>query len=113
MHGSEKRRFWTKMIWISVGGIVIPPLIGLAAAVVKKMIRGFGTLPQNGSDVAALEAHISSVLVSTVVVMIISGLAFVFLLISLGRFFSLPKPTFESVNIHFNGAPVSPPARSE
>ncbi|MFT4177352.1 MAG: hypothetical protein QM627_11945 [Luteolibacter sp.] len=90
----KKRQFWTKMIWISVGGIVIPPLIVLAATVVK-MIWGFGTLPQNGSDVAALEAHISSVLVSTVVVMIISGLAFVFLLISLGRFFSLPKPTFE------------------
>jgi len=80
------------MIWISIAGVLIPPLIGLGGTVVG-MVGAFGELSQTGeADPEALAGDISTALVTTVWGLLFSALAFVVLVIAVIRFMLLPKP---------------------
>ena len=60
-----KRRFWKKMIWVSVIGMILPPLVGITGTVIG-MIRAFNELSEKGSaDPEALAGSISVSLLST------------------------------------------------
>lgn len=72
-----KRRFWKRAIRISVGLILIPPLIGFAMTLFG-MVRAFNTLGETGkADPQALAGDISSALMSQLVVIpvCIAGIA--------------------------------------
>jgi biopolymer transport protein ExbB len=80
------------MIWISIAGVLIPPLIGLGGTVVG-MVGAFGELSQTGeADPEALAGDISTALVTTVWGLLFSALSFVVLVIAVIRFMLLPKP---------------------
>jgi hypothetical protein len=86
-----RRIFWIRTIWISVAGVIIPPMIGLVGTVFG-MRKAFGELGSSGiGGPAALSGHIGEVLVYTASGLIISVVAFIVLVGALIRFFTLPK----------------------
>jgi hypothetical protein len=89
----RRRSFWLRAIWISVIGVIVPPVIGLVGTVIG-MKNAFGELSTNSSgigDPSALSNHISTVLVSTAFGFMISVVAFIVLVCVLVRFLTLPK----------------------
>jgi hypothetical protein len=85
------RSFWFRAIWLSLAGVIVPPIIG-GAGIVFGMKKAFGELSDSGiGDPAALSNHISSVLIYTVSASIVSLIAFIVLIVAMIRFFSLPK----------------------
>ena len=91
----RRRSFWFRAIWVSVIGVIAPPMIGLVGTVFG-MTKAFGELSAKGSgiaDPAALSDHISTVLVSTAAGLVISVIAFIVLVGVLMSFFTLPKAT--------------------
>jgi biopolymer transport protein ExbB/TolQ len=88
---SKRRQFWFRAIWISVAGIIIPPLFGLIATIVG-MIGAFGELSSTGeADPEELAGDISMSLLTTMWGFVISFVAFLVLIYVLIRFFKLPK----------------------
>jgi len=89
----RRRSFWFRAIWISVIGVIVPPMIGLVGTVIG-MTKAFGDLSasENGiSNPKALSDNISTVLVSTAAGLIFSVIALIVLIGVLIRFFTLPK----------------------
>jgi biopolymer transport protein ExbB len=89
---AHNRRLWWRMIWLSVAGIIISPIVGLLGTVVG-MTRAFGEL-RNASvaDPSKLSNAISLTMFSTVVGIIIGVVFLVFLIVSIIRYRRLPKP---------------------
>ena len=89
----RKRMFWFKAIWVSLAGVIIPPLFGLLGTIFG-MIRAFGELSETGeADPEALASNISVGLLTTAGGLSISVLALFILIGVLIRFFTLPKDT--------------------
>jgi hypothetical protein len=89
----RRRSFWFRAIWVSVIGVVVPPMIGLVGTVFG-MMRAFGDLSASESGISdpeALSGHISTALVSTAAGLVVSVIAFIVLVGVLIRFFTLPK----------------------
>jgi biopolymer transport protein ExbB/TolQ len=87
----RRRKFWLRAIWISIAGVIIPPIFGLIGTVVG-MVGAFGELSKTGeADPNALAAGISVSLLTTAWGLIVSAIAFLVLIGVLIRFFTLPK----------------------
>jgi len=87
----QRRRFWFRAIWISLTGVVVPPLIGVAGTIFG-MRKAFDSLPGTGIDnPAELSKHISDVLIYTASGLATSAIAFIALIVASIRFFTLPK----------------------
>ena len=100
----RRRSFWFRAIWVSVIGVLAPPMIGLVGTVFG-MTNAFGELSANGSgigDPKALSNHISTVLVSTAAGLVVSVIAFIVLVGVLIRFFTLPKVPSQLLNSKHN-----------
>ena len=95
-HLFRRRRFWGRaMIWATVF-VIVPPLLGALGTVVG-MVQAFGVLGETGhADPAELAGDISFALLTTMWGLIIAAPAFVFLLIAMVRYSSLPMLTPES-----------------
>ena len=91
----KRRRFWGRsMIW-AAGFVIVPPMLGAVGTVVG-MVRAFGQLGATGqADPAELAGDISIAVQSTMWGSLIAAPAFVFLLISIVRYSSLPMLTPE------------------
>ena len=87
----QKKKFWLRAIWISIVGVIVPPLFGLVGTVIG-MVGAFGELSDTGdADPEALAGDISFALLTTMWGLVISVLAFFILIGVLIRFFTLPK----------------------
>ena len=81
-----KRRFWKKMIWVSVIGMILPPLVGIVGTVIG-MIRAFNQLSEQGSaDPEALAGSISMSLLSTLYGLLFWIPGLIVLILSILRF---------------------------
>jgi biopolymer transport protein ExbB len=88
----KKRRFWKRAIWISIVGIVVPPMFGLLGTVVG-MMQAFSELSTTGqADPEAIAGDVSVALVTTMWGLTISLCALFFLIIAVIRIIQLPKP---------------------
>ncbi|MBK1884028.1 MotA/TolQ/ExbB proton channel family protein [Luteolibacter pohnpeiensis] len=86
-----RRRFWLRAIWISIAGVIIPPMLGLAGTVIG-MLGAFGELSETGeADPEALAGDISVSLLTTAWGLVVSVIALLILIGVLIRFFTLPK----------------------
>lgn len=87
----RRRKFWLRAIWISIAGVIIPPMFGLIGTVVG-MVGAFGELAKTGeADPEALAGDISVSLLTTMWGLIVSVIAFLVLIGVLIRFFTLPR----------------------
>jgi len=87
----RRRKFWLRAIWISIAGVIIPPMFGLIGTVVG-MVGAFGELSKTGeADPEALAGGISVSLLTTAWGLAVSVIAFLVLIGVLIRFFTLPK----------------------
>jgi hypothetical protein len=100
----RRRSFWFRAIWVSIAGVIVPPMIGLVGTVIG-MTKAFGDLSASESGVSdpkALSGHISTVLVSTAAGLVVSVIAFIVLVGVLIRFFTLPKVPSQLLNSKHN-----------
>ena len=89
----RERRFWLRAIWISIVGVVVPPLIGLAGTVIG-MIGAFGELSEEGTaDPVTLAGDITRSMKTTQWGLFVSIFALMFLFIAVVRYCNSPKPT--------------------
>ena len=89
----RRRKFWLRAVWISIAGVIIPPMFGLIGTVVG-MVGAFGELSETGeADPEALAGDISVSLLTTAWGLVVSAIAFIVLISVLIRFFTLPKVT--------------------
>lgn len=89
----RRRTFWLRAIWISIGGVIIPPMFGLIGTVVG-MVGAFGALSKSGeADPEALAGNISISLLTTMWGLVFSTIALLVLIVVLFRFFTLPRVT--------------------
>lgn len=87
----RRRKFWLRAIWISIAGVIIPPLFGLIGTVIG-MVGAFGELSETGeADPEVLAGDISVSLLTTMWGLVVSVIAFIVLIGVLIRFFTLPK----------------------
>jgi hypothetical protein len=87
----RRRKFWLRAIWISIAGVIIPPMFGLIGTVVG-MVGAFGELSKTGeADPEALAGDISVSLLTTMWGLVVSVVAFFVLIGVLIRFCTLPK----------------------
>ena len=87
----RRRKFWFRAIWISIAGVIIPPMFGLIGTVVG-MVGVFGELSKTGNaDPEVLAGDISISLLTTMWGLVFSAIAFLVLIGVLIRFFTLPK----------------------
>jgi uncharacterized membrane protein YhaH (DUF805 family) len=87
----RRRKFWLRAIWISIAGVVVPPMFGLTGTFVG-MLGAFGELSKTGeADPEALAGDISVSLLTTLWGLVVSVIAFIILVGALIRFFTLPK----------------------
>lgn len=86
-----RRRFWLRMIGISAAGVILPPVISLIG-VMAGTRRSFEALGGETAGVEGLHRGISVSLWTTSLCLFIAALAMVLLVVSLIRFFRLPKP---------------------
>ena len=94
----RRRKFWLRAIWISIAGVILPPMFGLIGTVVG-MIGAFGELSKTGeADPEALAGDISVSLLTTMWGLVVSVVAFIVLIGVLIRFFTLPKVTGTAPN---------------
>lgn len=81
-----KRRFWKRMIWVSVIGTLLPPLIGITGTVIG-MLRAFNELSEKGTaDPEELAGSISVSLMSTLYGFLFWIPAIIVLILSIIRF---------------------------
>lgn len=87
----KKRRFWKRAVWISIVGIVVPPMFGMLGTAMR-MIRAFSQLSTTGEgDPEALAGDVSVALVTTMWGVTISLCVLFFLVIAVIRLIQLPK----------------------
>lgn len=87
----RRRKFWLRAIWISIAGVIIPPMFGLIPTVVR-MVGAFRELAKTGeSDPEVIAKDISDSLLTVAWGLVISVIAFLVLIGVLIRFFTLPK----------------------
>jgi biopolymer transport protein ExbB/TolQ len=92
-HARRRRKFWLRAIWMSIAGVIIPPMFGLIGTVVG-MVGAFGELSNTGTtDPESLAGNISIALLTTLWGLAISLIAFFVLIGVLIRLFTLPKLT--------------------
>ncbi|MES2661408.1 MAG: MotA/TolQ/ExbB proton channel family protein [Verrucomicrobiota bacterium] len=90
-HVRRRRKFWLRAIWISIAGVIVPPLFGLIGSIFG-MVHAFGNISTTGeTDHEALAKNISVSLLSTAWGIVVSVIAFMVLIGVLVRFFTLPK----------------------
>jgi biopolymer transport protein ExbB/TolQ len=88
---ARKRRFWLRMMLVNTAILILSPLVGLVGTVAG-MKRAFGALSDTGvADPQQLSSAIGSTLVSTVCGLVIMAIAFGLLVLSVVRYFLLPK----------------------
>ena len=87
----KKRGFWIWNVAISAGLMIVVPL-GTLIVSLFGMRGAFGALGTSGADVGALGNHIGEVLVSTSIGMGFGLIAFIWMVVSIIKLCSLPKP---------------------
>ena len=91
-----QRKFWLRAIWISIAGVIVPPMFGLVGTVVG-MFGAFNALGEMGeADPEELAGDISVALLTTMWGLVLSLIALFVLVGVLIRFFKLPKISKES-----------------
>lgn len=102
----SRRRFWFRAIWLSIAGVIAPPVIGVVCTVIG-MRKAFGQLSASGGsdDTGALSDSISMVLRSTAYGFVISTIAFIVLVGVLIRFFTLPELPTRALPQNGSGSP--------
>jgi len=91
-HEEKRRRFWGRTIGISIAGIVLPPLIGLAGTMIA-MVRAFEDPSRaEGTGPDTLAADISASMLATTWGLAVSFAAAIVLVVALLRFRKLPAP---------------------
>ena len=90
-------RFWRRAFFVSIGMVVIPPLIGLAGTVFG-MIEAFQELGVSGGDAdpKTLATGISTSLWTTAAGLVISAIGVVFFIICLIRYLTLRKDRLQT-----------------
>jgi biopolymer transport protein ExbB/TolQ len=89
---ARKRRFWLRMMLVNTAILLLSPLVGLMGTVAG-MKRAFAALSDTGvAEPQQLSSAIGSSLVSTVGGLVIAAIAFGLLVLSVVRYFLLPKP---------------------
>jgi biopolymer transport protein ExbB/TolQ len=87
----RRRKFWLRAMWISIVGVIVPPMFGMIGTVFS-MVGAFGDVARTGTaDTEALAGNISLSLLSTAWGFVVSTIAFLALIGVLIRFFTLPK----------------------
>lgn len=93
-----KRRFWKKMIWVSVIGMILPPLIGISGTVIG-MVRAFNQLSDTGTaDPEELAGSISVSLLSTLYGLLFWIPGVIVLVLSIRRFRACAPPRPQGVS---------------
>ncbi len=88
----EKRRFWKRMIWVSLMAMILPPLVGVSGTVIG-MVRAFNELSAKGTaDPEELAGSISVSLLSTLYGLLFWIPGIVVLVISIRRFRACAPP---------------------
>jgi len=89
----ETRRFWERLLLISIGLMVVPPLIGCVGTAVG-MVRAFETLSVSGEgDPSVLAGDVSFALITTTCGLVFSAIVGVpMFIVSLVKFLRLQKP---------------------
>ena len=81
-----KIRFWSRGIWISALLIFLPPMLGLAAALIG-MKQALADMGNSGiGDPPALSGHISMVLLTTLGSLVVSIAGIILCVVSTVRF---------------------------
>ena len=87
----KTRRDWLRVVWGSVVGVVVPPMIGMLGTVFG-MIGAFKTLSENqGAKPEALAGDISLAMKTTMVGMGVSAISFLILVVALVMVFRVSK----------------------
>jgi len=95
-HEERRRRFWGRAIRISIAGIVLPPMFGLAGTVIG-MLRAFEDSSRaEGTGPDTLAADISASMLATSWGLVVSFAAAIVLVVALLRFHKLPAPRLSS-----------------
>lgn len=87
----RKRKFWLRIIQLSIAGIILPPLSGVPVAVFG-MLRASSELSRGDQANPGLERTTSISITLTACGLVVSAIAFMVLIGALVRFFSLPRP---------------------
>jgi len=87
----KKRGFWFWNVGISAGLMIVVPVCVLIVSLFG-MSGAYSALGTTGADVGALSNHISSVLVSTAIGMGFGLIAFIWMVVSIIKLCTLPKP---------------------
>ena len=89
----RRRKFWRRMIWISVVGVIAPPIFGLIGTVVG-MVGAFEELSKTGeANPETLAGDISVSLLTTLWGLAISMISVLVLVFAIIRFRTLSKRT--------------------
>lgn len=105
---ARKRRFWKRMIWVSVFGLLLFPAIG-AAGTVMGMIRAFTQLAETGTaDPEKLAGSISSSLLATLYGLLFCIPGVVVMILSIVRFRACAPATIRD-GAHRSKPPVTSP----
>ncbi|SHI52238.1 hypothetical protein SAMN02745181_0309 [Rubritalea squalenifaciens DSM 18772] len=89
--GDPRRKFWLKVVWASLAGVFIPPLLGLGITILS-MRSAFKKLSESGtSDPTSLASDISNSLDSMIIGGALSTLALLLLVVAQFRLRSFPK----------------------
>lgn len=99
----RKRKFWRRAIWISIGGVIIPPLFGLVGTVIG-MVGAFNQLAETGeAEPEELAGNVSVALLTTMWGLVFSTIAFCVLIGALIRFFTLPRLPVSELSVEKAG----------
>ena len=86
----RRRKFWLRIIWLSIAGIILPPLSGVPFAAFG-ILRAYSELSQGDEANPGIGRAISASLSLTAFGLVVSAIAFMVLMGALVRFFSLPR----------------------
>jgi len=87
----KRRKFWLRIIWLSIAGIILPPLGGMLVTAFGTF-RAYSELSQGNEANSGIESTVVSVaLTLTACGLVVSAIAFMVLIGALVRFFSLPR----------------------
>lgn len=87
----RRRHFWIRAIWISLGAVIVPLMFALIAKL-STMIGMFDKLSRlESAGPEVLQDDMASILHTTQWSLAISAIAFIFLIVALMQFFTLPK----------------------
>ena len=86
----RRRKFWLRIIWLSIAGIILPPLSGMPVFVFSTL-RAYSELSQGDESNSGIGRTVSMSLTLTACGLVVSAIAFMVLIGALVRFFSLPR----------------------